>query len=1053
MRKMRQTRTFSTVWLLVIYFACVSSAFAQENLQINGKVIDSSDKGPMIGVNITVPGSTLGTMSNLDGNFSISVPANAVLRFSYIGYDDFEITAEEASKIITFQLTAKSTTLDDIVVVGYGTQKKTSTVASITQTDGADIMQSGNINTVSEALQGKLNGVIAINSTGQPGANSASIYIRGKSSWQNTDPLVLVDGIERDMNDVDFNEIETISVLKDASATAVYGVRGANGVILLTTKRGKEEKPTVTFSGNWGFKAPTTNLDWADYVTSMKMYNEASANDGQWGNIIPESEISAWENAFNTGNYGPYNDYFPDVNWYEEMVKTGVSQNYNVNINGQSDFMKYFVSVGYQRDGSIYKVDKQENFDPRSWYERLNWRANFDFNLTSSTTLSVNVAGKMGIRNQHFYTNLYRKIIQAPSNTFPIKYSDGYWGDALNQGANPIANLSMGGQENYKIFQGWYDAKLVQKLDFITEGLQARASISYNSTARTRNRILNSGVFGGPDANLLIQYPREYRTYDYTSPIYGEDGSLTYPLIENLSGFHGNRYYDLPVGVEFDRLEQSGRRLYYEFAIQYDRSFKGHNVGVLALMNRQIIDDGDGDPVSKMAFPSYTEDWVGRVTYNWKERYLMEFNISYTGSEKFAPGKRFGLFPSMSVGWRLTEEPFMQSIKNVLSNFKVRYSIGKVGSDRGAARFQYIQLYNQMAGIKFGKDQDVTFAPTYSEGKIAEPNATWETAVKQNLGLEIGLWNKLRITMDLFDEQRQGILLAPRTTAAWVGATIASSNLGRTKNHGIDLEIGWQDKIGISFNYFVNFNFSTSENRIVFKDDPKNMMDYEADRGKPIGYNKKYIVSGNFHSIDDIFNYAQSDLDIASNIIPGDFAYIDFNADGVINDKDYVVTEHLTYPLTTFSLALGFDWKGFSFSALFYSPQGVYKNGFNAFAWDFPASNIKGQPNVEDRWTPAKASGEGFQRPAIHVKQKHNDQDNTYRFTNYSYIRLKNLEISYRFPKKLLSHVKMSNLTVFVSGNNLFTICRGDKRSDPETGTENNYPIVRTYTTGLRFSF
>lgn len=1025
---------------------------AQERVTVKGQIVDAASKSPLIGVNVTLRGTTQGTTSNLDGHFEITVPHNGTILITYVGYDDLEIKVADAISRSRFDLQEKSTSIDDIVVVGYGVQKKASVVGSITQTKGEELMTGGNYNSVSEALQGKLNGVVAINSTGRPGDNTASIYIRGKSSWQNTDPLVLVDGIERDMNDVDFNEIETLSVLKDASATAVYGVRGANGVILVTTKRGTAEKPVVTFNASFGFKRPTASLDWADYVTSMKMYNEALANEGGWGNMIPQSQIDAWQNAYDTGNYGPYNDYFPQVDWYKELIKTGVSQKYNVNINGKSEFMRYFASVGYQNDGDIYRVSKQNDFDPRHYYRRLNWRSNFDFNLTKTTILQVSVAGKMGYRNQMFYDAMYSKILFAPTNRFPIRYSDGYWGDDVNQGANPIANISSGGQVRFKTFQGWYDAQVTQKLDFVTKGLQARAKIAYNSFSTNRNRIRNGGIWGGTDLQQQNLFPREYRTYDYTQPIILEDGSTGYALVENQTGFHGNKDFQIPVGTDFDQLQSAGRRLYYEFAIQYDRTFNGHAIGLLGVMNRQIIDNKT-DNQMLMQFPSYTEDWIGRVTYNWKERYLFEFNISHTGSEKFARGKRFGTFPSFSAGWRLSEEPFMQGIKDVLSNVKFRYSWGKVGSDRGAGRFQYIQLFNQEGGINFGRDESTNFGPTYTEGSIAQPGATWETAVKQNLGIEIGLWNKLRISADLFDEQREGILLAPRTTAAWVGVAIASANLGTTKNHGIDLEVAWQDHIGKDFNYYVNFSFSTSENRVTFRDDPRNFLLHEMDKGKPIGFQTRYLVSGNYETIDDIFNAAQSSLDAAGNIIPGDFAYIDFNADGVINNKDQVVVEQLNYPLTTYSLSLGFDWKGLGFSAMFYAPTGVYKNAFDSFLWDFPQGYVKAQPNTLERWTPQTANTSGVMRPAIHTSPKHNNTSNTYKYTDYSYLRLKNAEISYQLPNKWVKRAKISNCRLFVSGNNLITWWKGDDRVDPETGGQDNYPIIRSYTVGVKLSF
>ncbi|MCM1501791.1 MAG: TonB-dependent receptor [Bacteroidales bacterium] len=1046
--------------LCILLCLCRLPLWSQDAV-IRGTIVDASGGEPVIGAYISLGGSSgHGCMTDLDGRYELALPVStkddAVLTVICVGYEDTEVSFGTLRRNGRIAINVKSELIEEIVVVGYGTQKKTSSVGSIAQANGSELQKSGNVNSVSEALQGRLNGVIAFNTTGQPGDNSASIYIRGKSSWQNTSPLVLVDGIERDMNDVDFNEIESISVLKDASATAVYGVRGGNGVILLTTKRGTEEKPRINFSMNIGLKSPTTKSDWADYVTSMKMYNEAMANEGNWNGLISQETIDAWEHAFATGNYGPYNDVFPHVDWNEEILQTAVSHSYNVNINGKAKAMRYFASVGYQHDGSIYNIEKAEDYDPRAYFDRLNWRANFDFNITKTTTFSVNVAGKMGYRNSQYYADVYGFLTVAPSNSFPIRYSDGYWGDATNQGVNPIADMSAGGQIRHKSFQGWYDAKLVQDFRFITEGLKAHASISYSSASVNRDRVRTGGIFGGSDFSQMNAFPREYRIYDYTSPVYGDDGTVSYPYT---AGYHGNRYYTTPPGTDFDTTTSLSRKLFYEFGISYARKFNGHDVSAMALMNRQITETSGG---STFAFPAYREDWVARVTYNWKERYLFEANASYTGSEKFAPGMRFGFFPSFSVGWRITEEPWMKWSRKVLTNMKVRYSCGKVGTDIGAGRFQYIQLYDQNGTVNFGKDENTAFGPTYIEGSIAQPHATWETSVKQNLGIEIGLWKRLKIALDLFDEKRDGILLSPRTTAAWVGASISAANLGKTKNHGLELEVNWSDRVGTSFSYFVNFAFAASENRIVFRDDPNNFLDYQKDAGKPINWQTRYVVSGNYETIDDIFNSATLNSAAASTIIPGDLAYIDYNGDGVVDSNDQVVTKNLNYPLSTYTLTLGFDWKGLSFSMMFYSPQGVYKNYINAYLWDFPSGYVKAQPNTLDRWTYETAGTAGVQRPAIHVNNTANNTvPSTYRFTDYSYIRLKNVELSYTLPKRWRKAAQMANCSVYVSGNNLFTWWKGDKRIDPETSnsdgtvneTANIYPILRTYTIGLRLGF
>lgn len=627
--------------LFAILLLGCGTAFAQsQNRSVKGTIVDASSGEPIIGAYIAIGGSSgkNGAVTDLDGNFTLSVPSstrqNAVYTAVCVGYCDTDATLSELLSGTPLRMEIKSELLEETVVVGYGTQKKVSSVGSISQTNGDELMKSGNINSVSEALQGKLNGVVTINTTGQPGDNAASIFIRGKSSWQDTNPLVLVDGIERNMNDVDFSEIESVSVLKDASATAVYGVRGGNGVILVTTKRGSSEKPRVSFNVNVGLKSPTAVGGWADYITAMKMYNEACANEGKWDQLYSDSTIAAWQNAIDSGIAGPYNDVFPQVNWPKEIVHTGVSENYNININGKSAFMRYFASVGYQHDGSIYNIPKNDEYDPRAFYNRLTWRANFDFDLTKTTTLSINVAGKMGIKNSQFYADVYQKLTLAPTNDFPIKYADGYWGDsAADQGANPIANITNGGQVTDKSFQGWYDLKLVQKLDFITEGLKIHGQISYNSASSNKNRIRTGGIFGGADFTQFNSFPREYRTYDYANPAYDENGNISYNILKQ--GYYGNRYYTLPVGTDFDLIQSVSNRLYYELGIDWGRNFKGHEIYVMALFNRQKVNTTKNNDIFN--FPAFREDWVGRVTYNWKERYLAEANISYTGSEKFAP--------------------------------------------------------------------------------------------------------------------------------------------------------------------------------------------------------------------------------------------------------------------------------------------------------------------------------------------------------------------------------------------------------------------------------
>ena len=1044
-------------WMCLLFLSLLLSPplLWGQNHSIKGQIVDAKSNEPLIGVNITVEGTSNGTISDVDGHFTLTATPDAVLKISYIGYREILLKVADLKKDAIISLEEDSKQLEE-VVVGYGVQKKVTSVGSITQTGGNELMKGGSVNSVSEALQGKLNGVVAINSSGMPGDNEVKMYIRGKSTWDNTDPLVLVDGIERNMNDVDMNEIESISVLKDASATAVYGVRGGNGVILITTKRGTDTAPVINFSANYTFKSPTTSMKLADHVTAMQAYNMAMANDASWDKLIPQSTIDAWSRAYAEGNYGAYNDVFPYVNWWDELITGGFTQNYNINIRGGTDYMKYFASAGYQGDGDIYDLKKNDDFDPRHTYKRYNWRSNFDFNFTKSTKLSINIAGSMGYRNKSIDNDSpFNRILTESTSDHPIMYSDGNWGD--DEEKNPVANMNLGGAKLRKTFQGWYDASLEQKLDFITKGLKVAAKVSYSSSSTTNTDVYRGGGSADQALKSIVRY---HRVYDYANPVVNTDGTITYPMIED-KRLPTSESVPLPPGVTmWDGLDAYTRRFYYEFSVAYNRSFNDHNVSALALVNRKIYDERYTENNTQyMRFPNYNEDWVGRVTYNWKERYLTEMNISYTGSEKFARGERFGLFPSFSLGWRLSEEPFIKkSIGKVLTNAKFRYSWGKVGSDAGAKRWNYIQQFTSDGNITLGTDASgQIWGPLYHEGDVANLNSTWEKSTKQNLGIEIGLWNKLDITLDLFDEKRKDILMEPQTTSFITGAKFNALNIGSTKNHGFELELHYNDKIGSDFRYHVGFTLASSENRVVFRDDPVNGPNHLKEAGKPIGHQNRYLAVGNYETIDDVFNNAQTgsiNSVAPGQVVPGDFIYIDFDSNGILNGQDKVAVDELNYPLHTYGLNLGFDWKGLSFSAMFYASTGVYKLVNSVYSASFKSGKINAQPDVMNAWTPETANTSGVRAPALHLTNDgaFNGTESTYRYQNFSYLRLKTMELGYNLPKKWLKTVGLKSLQVYVTGNNLLTWWGGDDRIDPE-GEQAKYPILRSFTSGVRVSF
>lgn len=1049
----------------LIVFLCMLTTigWAQKRL-VTGQVYDK--EGPVPGASVIVKGSEstqlVGTITDFDGNFSLRASSDEILVVTFIGYVTKEI-AVGSNATLNIELENETTQLEDVVVVGYGAQKKASVVGAIAQTKGEDLLRVGSVNTVTEALQGMMPGVTSISSgSGMPGEDAGSIMIRGVASWHNdnNNPLVLVDGVERDMNDVDPNEIENISVLKDASATAVFGVKGANGVILVTTKRGTISKPQVGFSANFGIKQPTAFPEFADYVTSMEMYNEAAANDGLWNQIIPEDKINAWRNAYATGNYGPNNDYFPQVNWWDEVMKdVGFQQQYNVNVRGGTKFMKYFASLGYLNDGDIYNGQANDDFDPSFNFKRYNWRVNLDLNLTKTTVFSANMAGKVGYQHQPGYRidgdgssvghkQFFNTLYSSSRNQYPAVWSDGTYAADQGGGGNPLVALNTGGERENKTFQGFLDFKINQKLDFITKGLSAKGSFSYSTSSMFQSNITAGGWAFSPNA---IMYSR---SYDFSNP--NSDGTL--PLISD-ARWPDDESRIGPVAATYDTFKTYETKTYYEFAMNYARKFGDHNVTGLALFSRRERKPGSYEVQYRQ------EDWVGRVTYGYKDRYLVEANGSYNGSEAFAPGLRFGLFYSGSLGWRISEEPFIKEIAgDWLDNFKARYSYGTSGVD-GNERFLYQQNYNIAAtnnfwrgGVHFGDTQTILQTPLYREGDAANPNATWETSIKENLGFEFGFINKINGTVDLYREKREDILMdvwAP----LWYLPTgsVATGNLGETKNRGVEIDLKWNDAIGDNMRYWIGGNASFNENRIVYRNDGVNTPEHLMHAGKPINWTTTYINNGYYTSLDDIYNYATPNSEPEQSLlVPGDQLYVDYNGDGVITADDKVVTEEVKYPLNTYTVTGGMSYKGWSFNLMFYGVSNVNKLVPDYILYDNlngDSGNYSANPDVTGRWT-VDNQGNAV-KPALHTGQYngYSQKESTYSYRDASYWRLKNVEVSYSLNKATLNKLKMGKLQIYVNGNNLITFTKLDSRLDPEASTLGAYPMVRRYNIGVRASF
>lgn len=1052
MRKCRQLLVLILGgWVLLGW----ATALQAQPRKVSGTVSDEFGEA-MIGVSIAERGTSNGVITDNEGRFALEVAKNAVLTISFTGYKRVEIDlSADARSSFQIQLKPDIANLDEVVVVGFGEQTRQTLVGAVGTIKGEELLKVGSVNTVSEALQGALPGLTAEMSGGKPGSDAASLRIRGASSWRNNAPFVLVDGVERDLNNLDPNEIESISVLKDASATAVYGVRGANGVILITTKRGKGGRPQFSFSSNFGMKQPTAKKSNADYLTAMEMWNEAATNDRNWAQIIPQSTFDAWTQNYDSR--GPYNPYFPEVNWFDELLGDGYEQTYNLNVRGGTDFTKYFVSLGYRSDGDIFQTTPQEEFDPAFGVDRYNWRSNLDFDLTKSTRLSVNFSGNYRTRTQAGYRidgggedgwgqdQFFHRLYEAPSNAFPLEYPDGYFGESTSGTLNMLVHLNQMGQRTYNYYQGFYDAQLDQKLDFITKGLAFKAFINYTSFSNYESRISRNGIFGAMAAIDVIRYNRQY---NYAQPFENPDGTIGYPLLSERRFPNEDRQVQ-PVTSDLPTLYGYGRRLNYRFQMDYNRIFNDHTVSGSAVMWRQINNGRDG-------YPAKREEWVGRVNYYYKNKYLLEANATYSGSEKFAPGLRFGFFPSMAVGWVASEESFIKAnIGSWLNFLKFNYSYGIVGSDEGP-RFQYAQVFNSRgAPVRFGYDNLTPFGPGYVEGNPANPNSTWETSAKQNIAVKADVFDRLSFSLDLFDEKRKGILMERRTQPSFYGTDgVATGNIGETKNRGYELELGWQERISTDFEYNIRLGTSYSENRVVFRDDPRLLDGYLKHEGKPIGWQSRLIAGGNYGSLDDIYNAPSPNHGVdQGNLVPGDLMFVDFNGDGQTDGSDQVAMEKTQYPWRTYNLNIGFTYKNIGFSALFYGVTDVGYVFPERLYWDFFGGHVSAQSDVLNRWTPA-TSGSGYAvKPSLHLTNGHNSTNSTLLYVDGSYLRLKNAEVNYRFTFAALKKMGVERLMVYVNGNNLLTWSHLDKRIDPETNGTSTYPIVKRYNVGLRASF
>lgn len=995
----------------------------QQQQTIKGVVVDAAGE-PVIGANVVVEGTATGTITDYDGNFSISVPKNGKIKISFIGYKD-QIVTVKPGKDLRIVLEDDSQMLGEVQIVAYGVQKKVSITGAISSMKGDDLLKTPT-GSISNVLAGAVTGVTSVQYSGEPGADAADLYVRGVSTWNNSAPLIQVDGVERDFSQIDPNEIESITVLKDASATAVFGVRGANGVILITTKRGAEGKAKISFSTSFSAQMPTKLLEMANGYQYATFRNEMDMNDGAEKGTYSDAMIEALRTHSDPLRY-------PDIDWMDYILKDASLQTqHNMNISGGTDKVRYFISVGAFSQNGLFKTFST-GYDYNYDYKRYNYRANLDFDVTKSTLLSVNLGGRVEnkrtpISNEdqnQLFRHLYwatpfggagivdgQRVVSNPDDFNNAAGSDGlspFYGKGYKTRSKNVLNL---------------DVTLNQKLDFIIQGLAFKIKGSYNSDYTSiKERGASAAYYVPvPDENGGINYRKE-----------GSDSPLGY----------GESY-------------EQGRNWYAEASLNYARSFGDHNVSALALYNQSKT----YYPKTYAAIPTGYVGMVGRVTYDFKTRYMAEFNVGYNGSENFAPDKRYGFFPAGSIGWIISEEGFFKPLKKAVNYLKLRASYGVVGNDKyGDERFLYLpESYYLGGGWNFGTNTGSNKPGAY-EGAKTNQNVTWEKAYKQNYGIDFSVLDeRLKVSADYFVEHRNDILKKFDSAPGFVGISLPVMNIGETKSWGYEFSLKWNDKIGSDFRYYVNANLSYAQNKIIEQGEVRKDEPYMQTTGHPIGSRFIRKFWGFYDETANERYKAQFGQDIpehAGGLEPGDCVYIDLNNDGVIDNKDICKIGYTDRPAYLLGLNLGFSWKGWDVSMQWSGAWNVNRLLQETFRQPLGDTYNKGLllAQYENRWTPETAATATLPRASsLHAKNNYADSDLF--LVNASYLRLKNIEIGYNFNLPFMEKIKMNSCRIYVSGYNLLTFT-GFEWGDPESKTSDRpaYPLTRVFNIGLKVGF
>lgn len=1048
----------------------VAPIVAEQTRSIKGKVTDGNGE-PLPGVSVLVKGTTSGITTDFDGRFSLNVPENAkILVFSFVGMKSQEVTIGQKSDLLVI-LEEETIGLEEVVAVGYATQKKESVVGSIAQVTEEGLKRSGSVSDLRQALSGNLPGLVSLTSSGEPGGilsgeSSTNIFIRGQNTWNGGQPLVLVDGVERDMNNIDVNEVAAISVLKDASATAVFGVKGANGVILITTKRGSEGKTKLNFNytatGVILSKQPEKLDSYAAMMAKNEMIErEGVLNETSWNSYVPYEIVS----RYRFPQTPEYAQIYPNVDWEDAMFKDmGFSHRATLSAQGGSKAVKYFGSLAYLHEGDLFEdYDNGKGYEPNYNYDRFNFRSNIDLMLTNTTNFKINLSGYYSQKNTNFNNEgstsradawMWRATYGLAPNLFLPMYEDGRWGayqEGGNNTVNPLAVVYNIGIRETRSTQLNADFTLSQNLDFLLKGLNARITMSYDNNIRSEGGIFDVQNSIRPnEARTNVAFTQIYPML-YTGP--DQDPSeytLHLPVSDEEYGWVLSPWYIRQESIgsaNWAGYIPVDRRLMYQFQLNYARAFGKHNVSAMGVFKREEYARGS-------MFKNFREDWVFRTTYDFDSRYLFEVNGAYNGSEQFGPGYRFDFFPSVALGWMVTNEEFLKV--SWLEKLKLRFSMGKVGDDKvSGGRWLYADQFSYGGRARLNSSSSGTSPYTfYRQSVVGNPMIQWETALKSNFGLESSFFNnQLTLNVDVFKENRSDVLLAggSRNIPTFFGANPPSANIGKVKSNGFEIELGFNKRINSNVSVWANLALTHNENKILNRDDAPLQFEYLKAKGYPIGQQKSLLKTEFYDNWDEVFASIPTENNDLQKL-PGYYDLVDFNADGVIkSSEDTPPVGYSEIPQNTASFSLGCNYKGFSLMAQFYGVNNANRNiPFNNYTNDIDI--VFG--HAADYWSKDNPDASSF----LPRWKTQAENIGNYFMYDASFVRLKTVEIAYAFSQShWMKQVGLSNMRVFLNGNNLFFWSKlPDDRETTYSGgsaTEGAYPTVKRVNLGVELTF